>query len=139
MAGPHNPEANKALIRELFAAWSAHDVPRAAACVADECNGGGRAGFTTEMTAFLAAFPDLNVTVEDILAEGDRVATRVTMRATQQGEISGVAPTGRPVVMKANHIFRCANGLIVQRHGQMDRLEVMMQLGLRIDPQPRPH
>ena len=61
---------------------------------------------------FLGAFPDLAITVEDMLAEDDRVATRVTMRGTHHGPLAGVAPTGKAVVMKANHIFRC---------GRMDR------------------
>jgi predicted ester cyclase len=79
--------------------------------------------------------PDVAITLEDMLAETDRVATRVTMRGTHQGPLGGVPATGKPVVMKANHIFRCDNGKIVQRHGQMDRLEVMTQLGMKLVPQ----
>jgi predicted ester cyclase len=121
-------------VYELFDAWNAHDIDRACKCIDDTCNGGGPDGFRRELAAFLTAFPDLEITLEDHVSERDRVATRVTMSATHRGVLSGVAPTGRRVVMKANHIFRCAGGKIVQRHGQMDRLEVMVQLGMRLVP-----
>ena len=127
-------ESNKTLINDLLEAWHAHDVDRAAACIGSSCNGGGREGFRRELTAFLVAFPDLTLTLEDMLAEEDRVATRITLRGSQQGPLGSVAPTGRSVVMKANHIFRCENGQIVQRHGQMDRLELMIQLGMKLVP-----
>jgi predicted ester cyclase len=127
-------EDNKALIRELFAAYSAHDVEAAASRIDPSCNGGGAEGFRKELTAFLGSFPDLTVTLEDILAEGDKVASRITMHATHTGPLFGIPPTGRPVVMKANHVFRCANGKVVQRHGQTDRLEVMTQIGMKVVP-----
>lgn len=127
-------EQNKALVRELFAAWNAHDVDRVAACIGDRCNGGGADGIRRELAAFLTAFPDVTVTVEDLLAEDDRVATRTVLRGTHRGPFSGIAPTGRAATMKANHIFRCEDGKIVQRHGQMDRLELMVQLGMTLVP-----
>lgn len=125
-------EHNKALVQELFAAWSAHDIERAGACIGEACNGGGQEGFRRELTAFLAAFPDMQVSLEDILAEGDKVATRITLRGTHQGVFAGIPVTGKAVVIKANHIFRLQQGQIVQRHGQMDRLELMTQLGMRL-------
>ena len=70
--------------------------------------------------------------MEDLLAEGDRVASRISLQGTHQAALWGVAATGRTVVMKAIHIFRCENGHIVQRHGQMDRLEMMTQLGMKL-------
>ena len=125
---------NVDLVQELFAAWNAHDVGRAATCIAESCNGGGHEGFRRELTAFLAAFPDMTVTIEDIFGGADKVATRTIMRGTHRSAMFGIAPTGRTVVMKANHIFRCEDGRIVLRHGQMDRLEVMMQLGMKLVP-----
>jgi predicted ester cyclase len=127
--------ANKALIRDFMAAWGRRDVEATCAHVDASCNGGGAAGLREEMTAFLTAFPDLELTLEDILAEDDRVATRITMKGTHTGVLFGIPPTGRPVVMKANHIFRCDGGKIVQRHGQMDRLEVMKQIGMKVVPE----
>lgn len=127
-------DANKRLARDMFDAWNARDFDRFAACFAASCNGGGAEGARKEAEAFVAAFPDLVITLEDLLAEGDRMATRVTMRATHGGSFAGIPPTGRPVVIKANHLFRCENGKIVQRHGQSDRLELMMQLGMTLAP-----
>lgn len=125
---------NKAVVRELFAAWSAHDVAGASAYIGEACNGGGREGFRRELTAFLAAFPDIQVSLEDILGEDDQVATRITMRGTHQGPFAGIPATGKAVLMKANHIFRLEQGRIIQRHGQMDRLELMTQLGMKLVP-----
>ena len=125
---------NEGVVRELFEAWNAHDVERAAKLIADSCNGGGGEGFRKELAGMFTAFPDVHVTIEDIFSGADKVATRTTIRGTQTGNMFGVPPTGKPAVMKANHIFRLENGLIVQRHGQMDRLEVMMQLGMKVVP-----
>lgn len=123
-------EQNKAVIQELFSNWSAGDIPATCRLVSPECNGGGAEGLRRELEAFLTVFPDLQITLEDMLAEDEKVATRVTMRGTHQGPLFGVPATGKSVVMKANHIFKLKHGLIVQRHGQMDRLELMQQLGV---------
>jgi steroid delta-isomerase-like uncharacterized protein len=126
--------SNEAIVRELFDAWNAHDVARAERLISDQCNSGGLDGFRKELAGFFTAFPDQHVTIEDIFACGDKVATRTTIRGTHQGSLFGIPATGKPVVMKANHIFRCEGGKIVQRHGQLDRLEVMMQLGMKVVP-----
>ncbi|HET7271965.1 MAG TPA: ester cyclase [Rubrobacter sp.] len=66
------------------------------------------------------AFPDLSVTVEDVMAEGDRVAARVTMRGTHLGEFQGIAPTGKLVEVKAIDKFRISEGKIVEHWGHSD-------------------
>lgn len=65
-------------------------------------------------------FPDLSITVEDVMAEGDRVAARVTMRGTHRGEFQGIAPTGKSVEVKAIDMFRISNGKIVEHWGHAD-------------------
>lgn len=125
-------EQNKAVVHQLFDAWNAGDLEAASGLISPACNGGGAEGFRRELQAFLMAFPDLRITLEDLLAEKDRVATRVTMQGTHKGALFGVPATNRNAVMKANHIFVLKDGLIVQRHGQMDRLELMTQLGMRL-------
>ena len=66
------------------------------------------------------AFPDMRVTVEGVIAEGDTVAARVTMRGTHLGEFMGVAPTGKRVEVRAIDMFRIANGKIVEHWGHAD-------------------
>jgi predicted ester cyclase len=65
-------------------------------------------------------FPDLTVSVEDVMAEGDRVTARVTMRGTHQGEFQGIAPTGKRVEVKAIDIFHIKDGKIVAHWGHAD-------------------
>jgi steroid delta-isomerase-like uncharacterized protein len=65
-------------------------------------------------------FPDLSITVEDVMAEGDRVAARVTMRGTHRGQFQGIAPTGKHVEVKAMDMFRISNGKIVAHWGHAD-------------------
>ena len=65
-------------------------------------------------------FPDLGITIEDVMAEGDRVAARVTMRGTHRGEFQGIAPTGKRVEVKAMDMFRISNGKIVEHWGHAD-------------------
>jgi predicted ester cyclase len=77
-----------------------------------------------------AAFPDGHITIEDVIAEGDRVAVRMTIRATHQGELMGLAPTGSPVAMTRISIFRIAGGKIVEWWHNEDTLGMMRQLGL---------
>lgn len=67
-----------------------------------------------------AGFPDLSITVEDVMAEGDRVAARVTMRGTHRGEFQGIAPTGKRVEVKAIDMFRISEGKIVEHWGHAD-------------------
>jgi steroid delta-isomerase-like uncharacterized protein len=65
-------------------------------------------------------FPDLTISVEDVMAEGDRVTARVTMRGTHQGEFQGIAPTGKRVEVKAIDMFRIKDGKIVEHWGHAD-------------------
>src|SRR5215207_9125000 len=67
-----------------------------------------------------AAFPDMHITVEDMIAEGDRVAARVSMRGTHQGEFQGIAATGKRVQVQAMDMFRIADGKIVEHWGHGD-------------------
>ena len=77
-----------------------------------------------------AAFPDLRITVEDVLAEGDRVAVRSTVTGTHRGEFLGVPSTGRRVAVTAMALYRLAGGQIVERWAVVDTLEVLRQLGV---------
>jgi predicted ester cyclase len=75
------------------------------------------------------AFPDLRITIEDMVGEGDSVAWRLTANGTHESEFRGVPPTGTEVTFAAQYIFRFRNGKIVERWTNLDRLGVMVQLG----------
>jgi steroid delta-isomerase-like uncharacterized protein len=76
-----------------------------------------------------AGFPDYQVTVEDQIAEGDRVATRWTCRGTHEGTFQGVPPTGKRVAISGITIFRIAGGKLVEGWTNPDLLSIMQQIG----------
>ena len=76
-----------------------------------------------------AGFPDLHTTVDDQIAEGDRVTTRWTARGTHTGEFLGVPPTSRRMEITGITISRIADGKIVEQWGNPDLLSMMQQLG----------
>ncbi|MFL7795002.1 MAG: ester cyclase [Anaerolineae bacterium] len=76
-----------------------------------------------------AAFPDVVVTVQDQIAEGDKVVTRWTAQATHQGDFMGVPATGRRVVAKAIHIHQIVDGRIAVLWEEFDMFGLMQQLG----------
>ena len=75
------------------------------------------------------AFPGLQITVDDMVGEGDRVSWRLRVRGTQEAEFRGVPPTGKEVTFGAQYIFRFRDGRIVERWTNFDRLGVLVQLG----------
>jgi steroid delta-isomerase-like uncharacterized protein len=89
----------------------------------------GPDGFRQLVRMFRQAFPDMMATVEDVIAEGDRVVLRWTARGTHQGDLMGFAPTGREVRMTGINIYRIASGRIVERWGNSDDFGMWQQLG----------
>jgi len=89
-----------------------------------------REGLKGFATIFSKAFPDLRVTVEDQIAEGDIVVSRFTMTGTHQGEFAGVPATGKPVKMTGISIHRIAGGQIQEGWLNFDALGMMQQLGV---------
>ena len=78
----------------------------------------------------LAAFPDLHLTVEDMIAEGDKVVVRNTVTGTHRGEYMGLPPTGKSVTYNEIFIFRFVNGRVAETWGVVDVLSQMKQLGV---------
>ena len=76
-----------------------------------------------------AAFPDVHLTIEDLLVEGDRVACRVSVRGTHQGVFQGIAPTGKQIVVAALDLLRIENGQLVEHWGGPDLFSLLQQLG----------
>jgi steroid delta-isomerase-like uncharacterized protein len=75
------------------------------------------------------AFPDLHVTVEDLIEEGDKVVGRNSVRGTHQGEYMGLPPTGKPVSYNEIIIFQFADGRVAETWGVVDVLAQLRQLG----------
>lgn len=75
------------------------------------------------------AFPDLRITVEDQIAEGDKVSMRWTALGTHKGEFQGMPPTGKQMTMTAMTLARIANGKIVESWTEKDSLGMLQQIG----------
>jgi predicted ester cyclase len=92
--------------------------------------GPGRQGLKDFYKSFRGAFPDFQFTIDDMIAEGDQVAVRMTCRYTHKGEFMGIAPTGKAVVVTKMDIFRVVNGKVVEHWDAVDRLGLLQQLGV---------
>jgi steroid delta-isomerase-like uncharacterized protein len=90
----------------------------------------GTEGIKRYAAMYRQAFPDLHVTVEDEICEGDRMAMRWTARGTHRGDLMGIPPTGNPIHVSGITIGRMAGGKIVEEWFQSDDLGMMQQLGL---------
>jgi steroid delta-isomerase-like uncharacterized protein len=84
---------------------------------------------------FRQAFPDSYFTVEDMVAEGDKVATRKTFHGTHQGEFMGIPPTGQRVSIGLIDIVRIVDGQVVEHWSMGDNLGMMQQLGVIPTPE----
>ena len=78
---------------------------------------------------YRSAFPDLHFSVEDIVAEGEKVATRVGISATHEGELLGIPPSGRRLSFTAMELYRLEGGKIAEQWVNVDTLGMMQQLG----------
>ncbi len=132
-------ERNKELVRQLLE----DDISRGDACVAeqiihpdfiDHTNPPGMqhglAGHNAIVSLFRAAFPDQWWEIHDLIAEGDKVVARTTMRGTHLGDFFGIPATGRSVTLPGVHVLRIADGRIAEHWGSNDDLGLMRQLGV---------
>jgi steroid delta-isomerase-like uncharacterized protein len=130
-------EENKTLVRRVFeeginannpsvfdevigASYVNHDMPAPAP---------GIEGFKQVIAAFTAAFPDMRVVVEDVLAEGDKVVSRGHFTGTHRGAFMGLPATGKPVRVGYIDVWRVADGKLVENWVKLDELGLMQQLG----------
>jgi steroid delta-isomerase-like uncharacterized protein len=81
------------------------------------------------VAANAAAFPDLVWTVDDMVADGDTVAIRYTMKGTHRGDFAGVKATGKAVTAQSMAFYRLADGKIVEERAQLDMLSLLQQMG----------
>lgn len=91
-------------------------------------------GLKQMMTMFRAAFPDMKITIDDIVAKGDKVWMYSTLRGTNTGAMMGMPATSKKVEVKGFDIVRFVNGKAVEHWGLNDDLKMMQQLGLIPEP-----
>jgi steroid delta-isomerase-like uncharacterized protein len=89
----------------------------------------GTAHFKTFTQAIRTAFPDIVVTIEDTIAEGDKVVARWISTMTHHGEFLGLAPTGKKVTISGISVQKIANGRIIEGWDNWDQLALLVQLG----------
>lgn len=133
--------ANKAVVQRYFDAFVDGDLNALEAVLtrdvvdhtADEGQAVGVEGFKEFTQAWKAAFPDLEVEVNERVAEDDLVVTRWTGRATHLGPYHGIPPTGKRVALEAVSIERLRDGLVTDEWFISDSLALLRQLGARLD------
>jgi steroid delta-isomerase-like uncharacterized protein len=131
-------EDNKALIREVIEeVWNEGNLAAVDRYFAPDYvdhaplpgQGPGPEGYKGAVAAIRDAFPDLRLTLEDILGEGDKVAFRYTMEGTHRGDFMGMPPTGKPFSVTGMIFARIAGGKAVERWANLDTLGLMQQIG----------
>jgi steroid delta-isomerase-like uncharacterized protein len=137
---PRMSESNKNVVRRLFEeVWNKGSMP-----VADELfaptythhdsstpdAGRGPESEKKRATLYRAAFPDIRLAIEDIIAEGETVTARWSCRGTHKGDLNGIAPTGKQFSISGMSIARFANGKMVEGWVNWDALGLMQQLGV---------
>ena len=135
---PPDPEANKALEHRVFdEIWNQGLLDVADEIFAPDAilhigtdDMQGPEGFKQYVAGYRAAFPDIHWTVEDQVAEGDIVVTRLTGTGTHQGELMGIPATGLPVTATAIATVRIAGGKIQESWSSWDALGLMQQIGV---------
>jgi steroid delta-isomerase-like uncharacterized protein len=137
-------EDNKAVIRRWIEAYNNRDMQAEADVLAPgyvahvPAAPGPLEGLEAwrKFTApFVEAFPDLRLTVEDILSEGDKVAARVAFHGTHRGEFQGIAPTGKEVAFSSIEVNRVVGGKVEEHWVELDLLGLMQQLGAIPEPE----
>lgn len=89
----------------------------------------GPAGYLEIIGMMRGGFPDIQWTLEEMIAEGDKVAARFKMRGTHQGAFFGVPAAGRKIDVQAMNFYRLSEGQIVEERGQPDLLGLLQQIG----------
>ncbi|HMA36475.1 MAG TPA: ester cyclase [Chloroflexia bacterium] len=138
-------EQHKATVRRFFADFNKQDLSTQPALISPEYSldfpGGpgtahGLAGLRQATEAFIQSFPDLQFTVESVIAEGDEAAATWTMSAHQQGNLGPLPGTGKAVVLTGTSFFTFRDGKIVHDRVRADMLGLLQQIGAMPAPAP---
>jgi len=131
-------EENKNIVRSYQEIYNSNDLDRLTEVVSEDLLTPnilpgiphGVEGAKTAHRIMLAGFPDYQTIIEDMIAEGNKVAARIKMMGTQTGEFMGIPPTGKEVSFTGIFIARIANGKIVEHWGEEDGVSLLQQLGV---------
>jgi steroid delta-isomerase-like uncharacterized protein len=133
-------DANKNVVRRLFEeVWNKGNLPVADELFAENYShhdsstpefGRGPASEKKRANLYRTAFPDVRLTVEDIIAEGETVTARWSCKGTHKGDLSGIAPTGKQFTISGISIASFTNGKMVEGWVNWDALGLMQQLGV---------
>ena len=134
-----NEKGNIAIVRKFFEVGpSKGDITAADALLHPEFSlhtplptpGPGIEEMNNVITTCRAAFDGLNVTIEEIMADEDKVTARFTARGIHNGEFMGLPPTGKAITLTAIEIFRLKEGKVAELWGEVNLMGLMMQLGI---------
>jgi predicted ester cyclase len=136
------PEENKAIVRRYQAAYNTNNLDDLDELIAADIKTPamlpgfppGLEGIRKLHRMTVDAWPDMHVTIEDLIAERDLVAARITISATPQQEAFGIPPTGKSFKVGGMYVVRIADGKIVEHTGIEDAVGIMQQLGLMPGP-----
>ena len=127
-------EENKAIVRRFVEAYNNQNLDLFDDLLApdyvDHTSKVGREGLKQLMNMAFNAFPDLHETIEDIIAEGDKVWVRLTYTGTHTGEFMGIAPTGKKITAMAVAIYRIVNGKLSEYWNVTDKLALLKPQGI---------
>jgi steroid delta-isomerase-like uncharacterized protein len=135
-------EQNKAIMRRFNEASIVNDRESLETLLAPDfvihqADGpGNREAYLQHLSYYAAAFSDAIFTVEEQIAEGDRVVTRGTYSATHSGDFQGLPPSSKRFAIDAVLFDRIVDGQIVEHRSQFDTLSMLQQLGVVPPPQP---
>ena len=132
-------EENKTIVRRFWGVWEEGNIDLVDELLAPDYTNHspgtpdqptGPEGVKGVVAMFRSAIPDLRVVVEDMIAEGDKVAVRYTLEGTHEGELFGVPPTGQRLSIKSISVERVSDGKIREHWRITDTLDMMQQLGV---------
>jgi len=131
-------EENKAIVRRYQEIYNSNHLDVLTEVVSEDLQTpkilpgipSGIEGAKVAHQIMLAGFPDYQTTIDELIAEGDKVVARITMRGTHTGSFMGIPATGKYVEFTGIYIARIANGKIVEHWGEEDGVGLLTQLGV---------
>lgn len=143
MSTDTNKAVSRRFLKEIFSQGKLAVADEIIA--SDHVNGGpgalpglppGPEGSKQLVMVYRNAFPDVQFTIDEQIAEGDKVVTRWTAHGTHKGELAGIPPTGKSATVTGMGVDRIVNGKIVESWGLFDQFGMLQQLGAIPTPEP---